>query len=123
MNTIDLIVCLILALAVWNGWRQGFVMQICSLAGIVAGIWLASRYGVYVGEWLKLDETVSVLKYMLVLSVLFSAFDSLNEDYTLVGPQTIEKSKSYKPVMRLSEAVFPFLEWVGEQVPQEQNED
>ena len=160
MNTIDLIVGLILALAVWNGWRQGFVMQICSLAGIVAGIWLASR-------WLKLDETVSaaggfvvvllavillvavagrlvrklfhfagfgipdivlgiavsVLKYMLVLSVLFSAFDSLNEDYTLVGPQTIEKSKSYKPVMRLSEAVFPFLEWVGEQVPQEQNED
>ena len=59
MNTIDLIVCLILALAVWNGWRQGFVMQICSLAGIVAGIWLASRYGVYVGAWLKLDATVS----------------------------------------------------------------
>ena len=27
MNTIDLIVCLILALAVWNGWRQGFVMH------------------------------------------------------------------------------------------------
>ena len=70
-----------------------------------------------------LGIAVSVLKYMLVLSVLFSAFDSLNEDYTLVGPQTIEKSKSYKPVMRLSEAVFPFLEWVGEQVPQEQNED
>ena len=70
-----------------------------------------------------LGIAVSVLKYMLVLSVLFSAFDSLNEDYTLVGPQTIEKSKSYKPVMRLSEAVFPFLEWVGEQVPQEQNQD
>ena len=120
MNTIDLIVCLILALAVWNGWRQGFVMQICSLAGIVAGIWLASRYGVYD---IVLGIAVSVLKYMLVLSVLFSAFDSLNEDYTLVGPQTIEKSKSYKPVMRLSEAVFPFLEWVGEQVPQEQNQD
>ena len=34
-------------------------MQICSLAGIVAGIWLASRYGVYVGAWLKLDATVS----------------------------------------------------------------
>ena len=140
MNTIDLIVCLILALAVWNGWRQGFVMQICSLAGIVAGIWLASRYGVLVavaGRLVRklfhfagfgipdivLGIAVSVLKYMLVLSVLFSAFDSLNEDYTLVGPQTIEKSKSYKPVMRLSEAVFPFLEWVGEQVPQEQNED
>ena len=167
MNTIDLIVCLIVVLAVWNGWRQGFVVQVCSLAGIVAGIWLAANYGVYIGTWLKLDESVSaaggfvvvllavvllvaiaarlvrklchfagfgipdivlgvavsVLKYMLILSVLFSAFDSLNEGYTLIGPQTIEKSRSYKPVMRLSESIFPFLEWVGEQVPQERNKE
>ncbi|KAA2897990.1 CvpA family protein [Alistipes onderdonkii] len=59
MNTIDLIVCLMLVLAVWNGWRQGFVMQVCSLAGIIAGIWVASRYGAEVGAWLKLDETIS----------------------------------------------------------------
>ena len=166
MNTIDLIVCLMLVLAVWNGWRQGFVMQVCSLAGIIAGIWVASRYGAEVGAWLKLDETisaaggfvvvllavvllvaiagrlvrklchfagfriadivlgiaVSVLKYMLLLSVLFSAFDTLNEDYTLIGARTIEKSKSYKPVMRLSERIFPFLEWVGKQVPQQARE-
>ena len=131
-----------LVLAVWNGWRQGFVMQVCSLAGIIAGIWVASRYGAEVGAWLKLDETisaaggfvvvlladivlgiaVSVLKYMLLLSVLFSAFDTLNEDYTLIGARTIEKSKSYKPVMRLSERIFPFLEWVGEQVPRQARE-
>ena len=161
MNTLDLIVCLVLALAVWNGWRQGFVVQICSLAGIVAGIWIAARFGAQVGGWLRLDDevaaaggfvtalvvvilvvaiagrlvrklfhfagfgiadtllgiAVSVLKYLLVLSVLFSAFDDLNEDYTLAGPETIEKSKSYKPVMHLSKAVFPFLEWVGGQVP------
>ena len=162
MNTIDLIVCLVLILAVWNGWRQGFIVQICSLAGIVAGIWLAARFGAQVGGWMQLDAgvaaaggfvtvlvvvilivailsrlvrkvfhfagfgildivlgvAVSVLKYLLVLSALFTAFNSLNEDYCLVGPQTIEHSKSYKPVMRLSEAIFPFLEWVGEQVPQ-----
>lgn len=161
MNAVDLIVCLVLALAVWNGWRQGFIVQICSLAGIVAAIWLAARFGTVVGGWLRLDAevasaggfitvlvvvilavailgrlmrklfhfagfgiadtllgiAVSVLKYLLVLSVLFSAFDSLNADYTLVGPQTIERSKSYKPVMRISEAVFPFLEWIGDQVP------
>lgn len=163
MNAVDLIVCLVLALAVWNGWRQGFILQICSLAGIVAGIWLAARFGAEVGGWLRLDAeiaaaggfvtvlvavillvaiagrlirklfhfagfgiadtllgiAVSVLKYLLVLSVLFSAFDTLNADYTLVGPQTIEKSKSYKPVMRLSDAVFPFLEWVGDRVPRQ----
>ena len=113
-----------LALAVWNGWRQGFVVQICSLAGIVAGIWIAARFGAQVGGWLRLDDevaaaggfvtalvvvilvvaiagrvvrkvfhfaglgvadtllgiAVSVLKYLLVLSVLFSAFDALNEE-------------------------------------------
>ena len=69
-----------------------------------------------------LGIAVSVLKYMLLLSVLFSAFDTLNEDYTLIGARTIEKSKSYKPVMRLSERIFPFLEWVGEQVPRQARE-
>lgn len=162
MNTIDLIVCLVLALAVWNGWRQGFVVQVCSLAGIVAGIWIAARYGAAVGEWMRLDErfaaaggfaavlvavilavavvarllrkafrfagfglpdialgvAVSVLKYLLVLSVLFSAFDNLNGAYTLVEERTVAGSKSYRPVMQLSEAVFPFLEWIGDRVPE-----
>ena len=48
-----------LALAVWNGWRQGFVVQICSLAGIVAGIWIAARFGAQVGGWLRLDDEVA----------------------------------------------------------------
>lgn len=161
MNTIDFIICLVLALAVWNGWRQGFVMQVCSLAGIVAGIWLAARFGPQVGAWLRLDASaasaggfvvvliaallvvglvgrglrrlfrfagfgwadtllgiaVSVLKYLLVLSALFSAFDHLNRDYDLVKRQTIEASKGYQPVLRLSRSALSFLKRVGEQVP------
>ena len=34
MNTIDLIVLLALGLAVWSGWRRGFVVQVGSLAGL-----------------------------------------------------------------------------------------
>ena len=161
LNTIDLIVCLVLVLAVWNGWRQGFIVQICSLAGIVAGIWLAAHLGSEVGNWLGLDKevaaaggfvtvlvvviivvavaarlvrklfhfaglglldivlgiAVSVVKYLLILSVLFSAFDRLNVDYSLVGARTIEQSRSYKPILHLSESLLPFLEWVGDQVP------
>ena len=164
VNTIDLIVCVVTVLAVWNGWRRGFIVQVCSLAGIVAGIWLASRWGAEVGAWLRLDDgiaavggfvvvllgvvlavavaarlvrrlcrfagfglpdillgvAVAMVKYFLVLSVLFSAFDTLNEDYGLAGPRTIEGSKSYEPVMHLADAVFPFLEWVGERVPQKE---
>lgn len=161
MNAIDLIVCLVLALAVWNGWRQGFVLQVFSLAGLVAGIWLAVRFGAAVGAWLRLDETiaaaggfvvvllavmllvavaghlvrkifhfvgfgvldivlgiaVSVLKYLLLLSVLLSAFDALNENYAIVKRQTIEGSKTYEPLLGLSQHLLPFVERVSEKVP------
>lgn len=163
MNTIDLIVCLVLVLAVWTGWRQGFVLQICSLAGLVAAIWLAAHFGAEAGRWLKLDESVSeaggfvtvlifvvilvaigarvlrkvchfaglgvadivlgvavaALKYILLLGVLFSAFDKLNEDYSIVGPQTIEHSKTYKPIKDLAGSVMPFLDRIGELVPEQ----
>ena len=56
MNTIDLIVCLVLLVAVWCGFRRGVILQVCSLAGIVLGIWLAARYGAEVGALLHLEE-------------------------------------------------------------------
>lgn len=157
MNTIDLIVCIVLVAAVWSGLRQGFVRQICSLAGIVAAIWLAARFGARVGAWLHLDPgvatpggfvvvllavillvavaarllrklfrfagfgvpdavlgvAVAVLKYLLLLSVLFAAFGTLNRDYSLVPAKTFETSKTYRPVLRLSESLFPFLKRIG----------
>ena len=151
MNTIDLIVCLVLLVAVWCGFRRGVILQVCSLAGIVLGIWLAARYGAEVGALLHLEErfaaaggfvtvlvvvilavallgrllrklfhfagfgvpdvvlgiVVSVAKYLLVLSVLFSVFDTLNADYSLVGRRTIDRSKSYGPVLRISQWLLP----------------
>ena len=116
MNAIDLIVCLVLALAVWNGWRQGFVVQVCSLAGVVAGIWLAAHYGGRVGAWLELDGEFAAAGGFA--AVLVAALARRRAEYTLVGPRTVGQSKCYEPVLRLSEAVFPFLEWVGDRVPQ-----
>ena len=156
MNVIDLIVALVLALALWNGWRQGgFIVQVCSLAAIVLGIWLAAKYGCrsapgcgstrgsrrpggfaavlvatvlavaiaarvlrklfhFAGFGLPdilLGIAVSVVKYLLVMSALVAAFDRINADHTLVEARTIEKSRSYKPLLRLSESLFP--SWSG----------
>ncbi|MDE6500273.1 MAG: CvpA family protein [Rikenella sp.] len=163
MNTIDLIVCLVVAIAVWNGWRRGFIVQVCSLGALVAGLWLASRYGAQAGAWLRLDDdirnaggfvavliaaiiaigiaarmlrrlfcfagfgvtdsllgvAVAVLKYLLLLSALFAAFDRLNADRTLVDAETIDTSLTYRPVIRLSEMIFPFVEQFGEQLTAE----
>ena len=164
MNTIDFIVLLVLVVAVWNGWRRGFIVQVCSLAAIAAGLWCAVHYGESAGALLRLDPSVrsaggfvavlvvaivaiavaarvlrrlfrfagfgtldialgiavSVVKYMMVTSALFAAFDKFNADYSLAGRRTVESSKCYRPVLRLSEAIFPFVEWVGDRVPQPQ---
>lgn len=167
MNTIDFIVLLVLLVAVWNGWRKGFIVQACSLAAIAAGLWCAVHYGGAVGAMLRLDPSVraaggfvavlvvaivavavaarvlrrlfrfagfgtldialgiavSVLKYMMVTSALFAAFDKFNADYSLAGRRTIESSKCYRPVLRLSELIFPFMEWIGDQVPQHEQQE
>ena len=162
MNVIDLIVCLVLALALWNGWRQGFIVQVCSLAAIVLGIWLAARYGAQVGAWLRLDArfeaaggfaavlvatvlavaiaarvlrklfhfagfglpdillgiAVPVVTDLPVLSALVAAFARPHAHPPTAARRRIHSPRSYKPLLRLSESLFPFLEWVGEQVPQ-----
>lgn len=55
MNALDLIVWIVLVLAVWNGWRQGMILQLLSLAGLAAGIWLGVRYGAWAGGMLGLE--------------------------------------------------------------------
>ena len=56
MNILDLIICLVLALAVWNGWRRGFILQICSLAALIVALWLAARFASEVGAMLHIEE-------------------------------------------------------------------
>ncbi|MBQ3186451.1 MAG: CvpA family protein [Alistipes sp.] len=55
MNILDLIVCVVLLAALINGWRRGFILQLCSLVAVVAAIWLAARFGAEAGALLKLD--------------------------------------------------------------------
>lgn len=160
MNAIDLVVYLVLAFALFEGWRRGMVLQLCSLAGLVAGIWLAARYGATVGGWLQLDASVAAAggfaavvvvvviavavlgrllrrlfrfagfglpdivlgiavaaaKYLLLLSVAFAAFDSLNAEYALASRTTVEGSRWYRPVRDLSGRMLPFLDWAGERL-------
>lgn len=161
MNILDLVVYIVLLLALYEGWRRGLILQLCSLVGIVVAIWLAARYGDVVGRWLGMDEAVAVaggfavvlvvtlvavavaghllrkifrfagfglldillgivvavIKYLLLLSVAFAALERLNADHALVERRTIESSHWYEPVRGLADRVFPFIDWVGEQIP------
>ena len=132
MNGIDLMVVLALLPALWNGWRQGAVVQLCSLLGVAAGVWLAvvvvarivRKLGRLAGlGWLDamLGVVFAVAKYLLVLSLLFRAFDRMNAACGWVDERRLEESAAYVPVMRLSESLPPFAEWAGGCVPPERN--
>lgn len=160
MNTIDLIVLLALAAAVWSGWRRGFVVQAGSLAGLGLALWAAWHYGDTAAAWLRLDDdtaaaggfvavlvavllltgiavrlirglcrfaglglfdtllgvAVSLFKWVLLLGVLCSALDSLNSDYALLPQQTVDESKTYRPLRDFSQRLFPRLKALGEAV-------
>ena len=166
MNIFDLIVCLVLLLALFNGWRKGLILQLCSLVAVVAAIWLASRYGAEVGALLRLDAAyaeaggfvvvllvgillvalagrvvrklfrfaglglfdilcgvlLAAAKYLLLLSLLFAAFERINVDYRLVSKEKITSSKTYQPVRNLSRQILPFVDWVSDEVEKLQKE-
>ncbi len=160
MNYIDLIVYITLIVAIINGWRRGMIVQICSLLGILCGIYLATKYGATVGGWLHIGEdytfaggflvvlvvvligvgvvshlikglfkfvglgivdtilgiVLSVCKFMLILSVLFSTFNLLNGEFSMVSKETIASSRCYKPLVNLSDKIFPALTWTQKQI-------
>lgn len=55
MNFFDIITCLAVIWALISGLRNGFTTQLFSLAGIVAGLLLAMRFGPDVGAWTGID--------------------------------------------------------------------
>lgn len=152
MNIFDIITIIVIVVALVLGWKNGFVSQLFSIAGIVGGLVLALLYGEQVGGFLKLDPSyakivgfiitfivvailtaivsrmlstilsaiglggvntllgiaVSILKYLLVLSVVFVLFEELNNKVELVNKRHIVNSVSFKPVSALSKGA---VEW------------
>ncbi len=67
MNIFDLIVYLALAWAVVNGWWRGLAVQLLTLAGVVAALYLAAAYGRELGSMLGMEESVAgVAGFMII---------------------------------------------------------
>ncbi len=161
MNFFDIITAVAFVWALVSGWRSGLVAQLLSLAGIVAGLILAIRFGARVGTMFGIDPqfaavagfaitfvaavviaailakflrsmlsfiglhsldtllgiTLSLVKALLVLSVAYAAFDSLNDDLRLVDKKYIASSRTFRPVESVSQCIFPYIDWLKKQIP------
>lgn len=67
MNIIDLLVCLALVWCLWSGWRNGILVQLSGIVGIVVGAWVAYRFSHTIGRWLDLEELPSEVLFVIVL--------------------------------------------------------
>ncbi|MFI3303688.1 MAG: CvpA family protein [Rikenellaceae bacterium] len=133
-----------IAIGVYFGAKQGeYVASIFGISGDYSSVWgfvivlfitiiamgIAARLirGVlkFAGFGfldIILGAIMSSCKYLLVLSFVFSAFDSVNLSYTIVEHKDIERSKLYRPIANFSKIITPAWDWTQEQFEQSQKE-
>ncbi len=69
MNVFDIVTIIALVWALISGWRSGFFSQLLSLAGIVAGLVLAVKYGAAVGTTLGIDPQFAAVAGLAIVFV------------------------------------------------------
>ena len=63
-----------------------------------------------------LGVVFSVLKMLLIVSVLYSWLGSMNKNYKWVSKQTIEQSHWYEPVAGITDKLTPYFEEIAEKI-------
>ena len=69
MNILDIILSIPLLLLIYQGWKQGFVRSVATLAGLLAGIWAAVHLSQLVAETIGLKGENAVLIAFVVCFV------------------------------------------------------
>lgn len=86
--------------------------------GLLARLLRSITHLAGLGSWdIVLGILLSEAKLLVILGVLFSSFNALNRNHNIVEKSTLDRSVLYAPVAKVPEAVFPFLEWIGDQIP------
>lgn len=68
MHAIDICLAIILVLALIKGFRDGIVVQVCGIAGLLLGAWLAYHFGRQAGAWIGLEGNTAVaVGFVLIL--------------------------------------------------------
>lgn len=156
MNILDIIIIVPLIWAAYKGFKEGMLVQLGGILGLILGVWLASKFGAKVGGWLHIGEEFaqvvgfiivlllvilsiallgrfskglfkiaglesldtiggvlfSVVKYALIMSVLTTAFDSINKKLKWVKQNKLESSVMYTPLKKTASFAFPYIETI-----------
>ena len=61
MNVFDIIIGIVLILGFYKGFKNGLILEVTSLLGLIFGIvgafYITKFYGLYIGRWLDWEES------------------------------------------------------------------
>lgn len=76
MNIIDIVLIVFAAVAIYDGFRNGLVVQAGGILGLLVGVWLAFRYAETVGRWFGMhgpEASIAGFIAVVVLAVVIVA--------------------------------------------------
>ncbi len=74
MNILDIIICVVLAIGLFMGFRDGAIKQLGSLLGVIIAIYLAKRYSLTVASMLGIGgDYAQIWGYIIILIVALIA--------------------------------------------------
>lgn len=110
MNVLDIIIIITLAAGAFTGYRRGIIIQVCAIAGILLGVFLAYKIAGVLNDWLNVgEEFAPVLNFIIVLLVVVIVFMILGRIMRAVVRKTLLSVVERVGGLLLSLALFGLL--------------
>ena len=84
MNWLDIILLLLLGGAAVRGFFRGFIIEVCSLLGLVIGIWAGVHLNNRAAQWMGLDPGQEVISFIVVFFAVLVLSGLLGQALTKV---------------------------------------
>lgn len=84
MNWLDLIIILLIGASAVKGFFRGFIVEACSLAGFILGIWAGVHLNDRVASWFELDHGSELLAFMVILLAVMAGAHLIGKGLTKV---------------------------------------
>ena len=68
MNWMDIVIGIPIVWGLWRGLREGVILQLGGIAGVILGIWFASKFSRTLGLWLGINPSIAgVAGFIMIL--------------------------------------------------------
>lgn len=84
MNWLDLILVLIIGGAAVRGFFRGFIIEACTLLGLIVGIWAGSHLNSRAAEWMGLDPHQEVISFIVIFLAVLTLSGLIGQALTKV---------------------------------------